>query len=122
VFGKSAITRVLHQLKYQMGPELIADLNLRTLREASRHARIEYRIFRAMDQYKPAGRFEGPIYLIRTAEHRFGANVDRTLGWGEHASGGVQVRDVPGNHDTWLLQYASEFGDILEKILRPDCR
>lgn len=120
VFGKSAITRVLQQLKYQMGPELIADLNLRTLREASRHARIEYRIFRAMDRYKPAGRFEGPISLVRTVEHCFGANADRALGWGEHASGGVQVRDVPGNHDTWLLQFASEFGSVLEEILRPN--
>ena len=121
VFGKSAIMRVLLQLKYQMAPELIADLNLRTLREATRHARIEYRIFRAMDRYKPAGRFEGPINLVRAAEHRFGANADRALGWGEHVSGDVQVQDVPGNHDTWLVQFASEFGDALEKILRPDC-
>ena len=120
VFGKSAFTRVLHLLRYQMAPELIADLNLRTLREAIRHARIEYRIFRAMDRYKPACRFEGSINLVRTAEHGFGMNADRTLGWGEHASGGVQVHVVPGNHDTWLLQFASEFGDVLEKILRPN--
>ena len=121
VFGKSAFTRVLHQLKYQMAPELIADLNLRTLREAIRHARIEYRIFRAMDLYKPADRFDGPINLVRAAEHRFGANADRALGWSEHATGGVQVQDVPGNHDTWLLQFANEFGNILENILRPNC-
>jgi surfactin synthase thioesterase subunit len=119
VFGKSAIVRVLQQLKYQLAPELIADLNLRTLHEATRHARIEYCIFRAMDRYKPAGRFEGPINLVRTAEHRFGAHVDRALGWGEHVSGDVQVQDVPGNHDTWLLQFASEFGKTLEQILRP---
>ncbi|MEN8109169.1 MAG: amino acid adenylation domain-containing protein, partial [Pseudomonadota bacterium] len=67
MFGKPALTRVLHQLRYQMVPELIADLTLRTLREAIRHARIEYRIFRAMDLYMPAGRFEGPIDLVRTA-------------------------------------------------------
>ena len=119
VFGKSAIKRVLHQLKYQLATEIIAELNLRTLREAIRHSRIEYRIFRAMDIYRPAGRFEGPVSFLRTAEHNFGGDTDRALGWGEHATGDVEVRDIPGNHDTWLVRHAREFGDTLEKILRP---
>ena len=93
------------------------DLNPRTLRDVIRHEYIEYCIFRAMDRFVPARPFQGQIILARTAENRGEWDTDRNLGWGDLACGGVQVQDLPGNHDTWLVEYAEAFGDLLDACL-----
>jgi thioesterase domain-containing protein/acyl carrier protein len=48
---------------------------------------------RALQTYQPQ-RFPGKITLFRSIEHGKGVYY----GWGELASGGVEVFDVPGNH------------------------
>lgn len=117
-FGLPAYRRMSQQLKALYRHLSIADLNTRTLREVIQHEYIEYRIFRAMDQFQPTRPFQGQIVLARTAESRGSWDTDRTLGWGGFASGGVQVHDLPGNHDTWLVDHAEVFGDLLDACLR----
>ncbi len=48
---------------------------------------------RALHTYQP-GRFPGKITLFRSIDHGKGVYY----GWGELATGGVEVFDVPGNH------------------------
>ena len=57
------------------------------------------------------------IVLASTVEDRNPLDTDLTMGWKEHATDGVKVYDLAGNHDTWLVNYASEFGDLLDSIL-----
>lgn len=56
--------------------------------------------FRAAAMYRP-GVYNGRITVLRAVEvHPLLAGVARDLGWGEYATGGVDVCDIPGSHDT----------------------
>jgi thioesterase domain-containing protein len=61
---------------------------------------------RALRAYQP-GKLRAPLMLFR-AETRPQKLSDRavgfTLGWGEFAEGGVQVRVVPGDHSTMITE------------------
>ncbi len=73
---------------------------------------------RAMSRYTPAP-YPGRAVLLRTAEDQ-GPGGDPAQGWGELARGGVEVREVPGNHMTLLREphvrgLAAALRDSLER-------
>ncbi len=118
-FGQSAPFRIMSQLKSLLRRARISDLNLRMVTEMIRHEYLEYRIFHAMDSYRPTRKYKGEIVLARTVEDRNPLDSDLTMGWEKHATNGVKVYEIAGNHETWLVNYAPEFGDFLESILKP---
>jgi hypothetical protein len=97
----------------------MSDINLHTLREISRHEYIEYSIFQAMDKYLPSTSFQGDLILARTGESMGEWDTDKELGWGGYISSGIEIRNLPGNHDTWLVEHAQEFGEVLNSCLEP---
>lgn len=117
VFGRSAIYRVINQLRALLGHAQLADLNLRTLSELVKHEYLEYRIFRAMDTYQTNATFSGEIVLARCVENRKAWDTDLALGWGERATSGARVHKLSGNHDTWLIDHTEAFGDFLNSCL-----
>jgi thioesterase domain-containing protein len=55
----------------------------------------------AVRAYRPAA-YSGPLVLFRGSEWVGPPTADPTLGWGELAAGGVELRETPGNHFTML--------------------
>ena len=51
----------------------------------------------AVDQYRP-GPYPGAVILFRAKQQPPEYALDRTLGWGDLALGGVEVHEVPGYH------------------------
>ena len=77
------------------------------------------RMFDALRHYEPR-EYEGRIVLIRAA-HQLSpvAYRDRTLGWGELATSGIEVYEVTGFHHSILLEpQVCTVGTILSKILK----
>ena len=118
VFGKRPARRFFKHLRSLINRLRLAHLNWPTLKEILRHETIEYNLFKAMDQYDGSQRFAGEIVLVRTGERRGPWDNDRALGWGGFTTGGVQVHDVPGDHDSWLVDHADGFGDLLDACLK----
>ncbi len=106
-FSQSALVRVVRQLKAFYRNLAMNDINLHTLREISRHEHIEYTIFRAMDKYQPAGSYTGDLILARTGESMGDWDTDLKLGWGNYISGGIEIHNLQGNHDTWLVDVSA---------------
>jgi hypothetical protein len=50
------------------------------------------------------------------ATHQPADVVDRTLGWGDSAIGGIDVIDIPGHHDNLVEQ--PELLEQLQAVLR----
>ncbi|MGD1020131.1 MAG: amino acid adenylation domain-containing protein [Verrucomicrobiia bacterium] len=48
--------------------------------------------------------YQGRITFFKASETPAGASSDPTLGWGEWASGGVEVHVVPGNHANLMYE------------------
>lgn len=75
---------------------------------------------RAAGQYKPKP-YPGRLTLFRAMEPRTFSNIshnqdaDPTLGWGDLAAGGVEVRAVPGSHDNLI---ARPYVETLARELR----
>ena len=53
--------------------------------------------------YKPKP-YEGSIVLFRAAEQCEGINASRTLGWEGVVTGGIEIVDLPGGHDSLIEQ------------------
>ena len=77
------------------------------------------RIFNALRHYEPRD-YEGRVILIRAAQQLSPvAYRDRTLGWGELATSGIEVYEVSGFHHSILLEpQLCTVGTILSKILK----
>jgi amino acid adenylation domain-containing protein len=118
-FGLPALARVVQQLKAFYRSLSMSDINLHTLREISRHEYIEYSIFHAMDKYLPSASFQGSLILARTGESMGEWDTDKELGWGKYISSSIEIRNLAGNHDTWLAEHAQQFGKVLNSCLEP---
>jgi amino acid adenylation domain-containing protein len=79
-----------------------------------RHREIKRVHGRAYLAYVPAP-FNATITLFR-ATHQPADVVDRTLGWGDSAIGGIDVIDIPGHHDNLVEQ--PELLEQLQAVLR----
>jgi hypothetical protein len=42
---------------------------------------------------------------------------DVLLGWDEMATSGIEVHNVPGDHDSYAKEYEADFAGILRSIL-----
>jgi thioesterase domain-containing protein len=72
---------------------------------------------RALSRYK-ASSYDGKVILLITKDVQL--DEDKTWGWGELATGGVDVHTVPGNHMNLLRHpHASAIAEILRQYL--DC-
>lgn len=117
--GRSAMARVVAQARNMLGRSSWGDiLRTKNVAQLLKHEYIEYRIFRAVDNYNPTRTFQGKLVIIR-----FQTNVpkdvkDPTGGWAERATNGAAVCLVPGNHDTLLELHAHELGDVVQSSLR----
>ncbi|MDB4951668.1 MAG: amino acid adenylation protein [Gemmatimonadetes bacterium] len=67
---------------------------LRYLRAGSRHSDAKQRY-----AVKP---YAGQVTLFRALEGHVAGDEDPTLGWASVADGGLEIHDVPGNHDLIL--------------------
>ncbi|HEX6745675.1 MAG TPA: amino acid adenylation domain-containing protein [Longimicrobium sp.] len=75
-------------------PGVTADVALRYLRAGIRHSEAKQRY-----ELRP---YPGPITLFRSLDGHGDGDADPTLGWGPLAEGGLEIVDVPGNHDLIL--------------------
>ena len=48
--------------------------------------------------------YDGKILLLKSADYKPRKNEPEDLGWGEFVRGGVEIKVVPGNHNTMLWQ------------------
>ncbi len=96
------------------------DLQMATgLREIIRNQYVEYGISRALVAYRPCDRFDGQItlaYSSGSTELRVG---DRTRGWSRYASLGVQVDEIRGERDRWLLEAAAVLAKFADPVAPP---
>lgn len=73
---------------------------------------------RAVSAYRPKS-YRGKIVLLRTAGDPALDGDDTTLGWGALAKGGVEVHEIPGNHEDLATEPNVQFlAQILTSCLR----
>ncbi|MDB4975616.1 MAG: LgrB-like linear gramicidin synthetase subunit protein [Myxococcaceae bacterium] len=80
--------------------------------------------FEAAARYRPQ-RYQGPMVVLRARDtDPRGPQVQRDLGWEGLAEGGLQVLDIPGDHDTLLVEpHATALAATLAACLeRADAR
>ncbi|HKS27239.1 MAG TPA: amino acid adenylation domain-containing protein [Pyrinomonadaceae bacterium] len=78
------------------------------------HRRVSEALFQALAGYE-ARRYEGRVTLFRTRAQPVFRALGRDKGWKELASGGVDVRIVPGNH---LNMYDEPHVQVLAREVR----
>ena len=113
---RSAPFRLLRQASYLMSGGSVFKMDRRALGVLLKHEYVEYRIFRALDNYRPSGRYKGKITLVRTAESPKSTH-DLNKEWQELATEGADVKTVPGNHNNWLEDHLDAFSKLLESRL-----
>jgi thioesterase domain-containing protein/acyl carrier protein len=74
-------------------------------------------------QYQPQP-YDGRIVLFRTRGHPLVCSFDNQMGWGSFATGGVEVKICPGDHESILEEEnvpytARELAAILEELDKP---
>ena len=70
--------------------------------------------YRRLNYSHRATEYEGGITLF-VNEQRYA--VDKDLGWGGVAKGGLDIHKVPGDHDTALQVHGKEFAEELLKCI-----
>jgi len=70
-----------------------------------------YRMARLRYHYRP---FAGRIAVVANAEW---CSADSTLGWPRLARGGLEVHEIPGNHDTYITQNVRAVAHVLRECL-----
>ncbi|MCH7675791.1 hypothetical protein IH879_12665 [candidate division KSB1 bacterium] len=81
-----------------------------------KHEYIDYKIFRAIDSYRPSAPFRGRITIVRTAASPRG-EIDVNQEWFDHTTEGGDVHVVSGHHGNWLDDHIDEFIAVLKTAL-----
>jgi amino acid adenylation domain-containing protein len=89
---------------------------------SDRHQRVARAQYRALRNYKPQ-RYTGRLTLFRARMQPFFSSHDAHKGWSRVAAGGVNVKNIPGNHLGMLQEphvqvLARELSACLEKASR----
>ncbi|MGH7997125.1 MAG: hypothetical protein ACREFX_12315, partial [Opitutaceae bacterium] len=64
--------------------------------------------------------YPGAVTLLRTRGYPPFCSFDRAYGWGEFAAGGMEVRIVPGKHDTMMQEpHVARLAAELARLLAP---
>jgi len=93
---------------------IIPGLDLRVVRSWARGF-LSHRKVRHAYEPKP---FAGRITLLRAEEGNVVRTTDPTLGWGSLSAGGLDIVDVPGNHDSAVqLPHVQTLARKLREIL-----
>jgi thioesterase domain-containing protein/acyl carrier protein len=96
------------------------------LSERPEHERKLWRTHvQAWLQYQPQP-YDGRIILFRTRGHPLVCSYDNQMGWSSFATGGVEVKICPGDHESILEEEnvphtARELASILEALNKPAC-
>jgi surfactin synthase thioesterase subunit/acyl carrier protein len=117
VLGRTRPFRVIKQLRQFISAGAYSNLRLATLRHQLQHEYIDYKIFRAIDRYRPGGRFEGEVTIVRT-EFSPRNSADLNQQWFEHTTKGGSVHIMPGHHGSWLDDdHIANFSSLLKAVL-----
>jgi amino acid adenylation domain-containing protein len=74
-------------------------------------------IYQALNEYLPKP-YPGRVTLFRARSHRLFCSPDPDLGWGRIAQGGVDVRTVPGHHESILTEpHVRKLAEALQNAL-----
>lgn len=73
------------------------------LPHALRHREIERAHYRALSDYRPRP-YDGRALLFKVAERRRSTHRTKALGWEGIVRGGIEVIELPGNHDNLIEQ------------------
>jgi len=84
--------------------------------EEAQHLYIYNAFWAAIRSYSNKELFRGRIVFIR-ARQQYRIYKDVLLGWDEMATAGIEVHNVPGDHDSYAKEYEADFASILRKIL-----
>ena len=117
VFARSSASRVAAQLRTMLARASWRDLRPANIAQVIRHEVIEYRIFQAMNSYRPSRMFDGQLVLVHTEADRARVNLANGAGWASFATAGVEVCFVPGSHETCLQFHAHDLGEMLQSKL-----
>ena len=113
---KLPLIRLARQARTLLARGSVRQMTLKQWLMLARHEHLEYRIFKATEDYRPASPFEGEVVLI------WPEAVGEWLTpmgdyWRQFATRGARVHAVPGEHDTWLDEHARELGDFVSTCL-----
>jgi amino acid adenylation domain-containing protein len=73
------------------------------LPHALRHREIERAHYRALSAYQPRS-YDGQVLLFKVSERRRSTRRTEALGWSNHVMGGMEVIELPGDHDHLIEQ------------------
>ena len=121
-FGGSTVRRFWWQLQSVLSAGSLTDIGWAGVKELMSHELTQYRIFSAMFRYRPQSKFNGDMKLIllEPMEDDDELFSDMKAGWQSRVTGALGFHQLRGNHDTWLLEYANEFGTYLNEELETD--
>lgn len=97
--GKAAVTFLVLKEKWQHTACRLSTKDGAVLPATYRSLRIREANIEAFNRYKPQ-RYPGVVTLFRAENPNDGYEFDSQLGWGGIAEGGVEIHDVPGEHET----------------------
>ncbi len=118
--GRTVPSRLWKQLHQFVSGGGYSNLRLGTLRHQLRHEYLDYKIFRAIDRYLPARRFDGEVTIVRT-EHSPRNSGDLNKQWFDRTTRGGSVHIMPGHHGNWLDdEHIGNFSGLLKKTLHGD--
>ncbi|MGF1630369.1 MAG: amino acid adenylation domain-containing protein [Kiloniellaceae bacterium] len=117
VLGRTLPFRVFKQLHQFVSAGAYSNLRRETLRLQLRHEYIDFKIFRAIDRYRPGSTFKGEVTIVRT-EFSPPNSADLNKQWFECTTEGGSVHIMPGHHGTWLDDdHIANFSNLLKKTL-----
>ena len=120
VLGRTFPFRVAKQLHQFVSSGAYSNLRRATLSHQLRHEYIDYKIFRAIDGYLPARRFDGEVVIVRTETSPRNSR-DLNQQWYDNTTKGGSVHVMPGDHGNWLDDdHIANFSDLLKKTLGGD--
>ena len=107
-------TRMLTYAAEKVAGKLSRLMPLTEERRRANHIQmVEHQYSKVLARYQPAP-YEGRVTLV-TNEELWDLYGD--MGWGEFARGGLDVRVVPGDHVTRLLENSAEAAGILRECI-----
>jgi thioesterase domain-containing protein/acyl carrier protein len=89
-----------------------------------KYLQIEDQIWKAGRKYEPRP-YDGKVTLFLATLQPLGIVPDRTLGWGKHVNGEIEIHEVPGHHgaivaEPFVRVLAEKLGKCIERTLQRD--